>query len=300
MSKLSYRTIADERPQGKPNVYFSCHPEDFGRYFEEYATKILKIQSCAIWYEAEPEADYDKDDLELNLSQMQLFVMPVTTKLLTESCRAMDVELPLAKEKHIPVLPLMMEQGLDQVFSRHFGDLQYLDPNNKDETKRKFDEVLETYESLHGSLEDEYHPDIYRLAFFKGPLDFDVKFDRFGECDIEFEAMPQRFLMSGEQAVTLTKTGTIANPTAFAAKPLLRVYGEGTLTISGVHLQISKGTEYIDIDCDLMDAFEGTNNRNSNITLTDGLFPVLMPGNNRITLGSGITKVVVTPRWWRL
>ena len=145
MSKLSYRTIADERPQGKPNVYFSCHPEDFGRYFEEYATKILKIQSCAIWYEAEPEADYDKDDLELNLSQMQLFVMPVTTKLLTESCRAMDVELPLAKEKHIPVLPLMMEQGLDQVFSRHFGDLQYLDPNNKDETKRKFDEVLETY-----------------------------------------------------------------------------------------------------------------------------------------------------------
>ena len=168
--------------------------------------------------------------------------------------------------------------------------------------KYNTDELRDWLLSANGycRLEDEYHPDIYRLAFFKGPLDFDVKFDRFGECDIEFEAMPQRFLMSGEQAVTLTKTGTIANPTAFAAKPLLRVYGEGTLTISGVHLQISKGTEYIDIDCDLMDAFEGTNNRNSNITLTDGLFPVLMPGNNRITLGSGITKVVVTPRWWRL
>ena len=145
MSKLSYRTIAKERPQGKPNVYFSCHPEDFDRYFEEYATKILKIQDCAIWYESEPGADYDKEDLELNLSQMQLIVMPVTTKLLTAPCRAIEVELPLAKEKHIPVLPLMMEQDLDEVFSRHFGDLQYLDPNNKDETKRKFDEVLETY-----------------------------------------------------------------------------------------------------------------------------------------------------------
>ena len=113
MSKLLYRTIADERPQGKPNVYFSCHPEDFDIYFEEYATKILRIQDCAIWYESEPEADYDKDDLELNLSQMQLIVMPVTTKLLTAPCRAIEVELPLAKEKHIPVLPLMMEQDLD-------------------------------------------------------------------------------------------------------------------------------------------------------------------------------------------
>ena len=145
MSKLAYRTIADERTQGKPNVYFSCHPDDFDTYFEEYATKILEIQDCAIWYESEPEADYDKEDLELNLSQMQLFVMPVTTKLLTEPCRAMEVELPLAKEKHIPVLPLMMEQGLDDVFSKHFGDLQYLDPNDRDETKRKFDEVLARY-----------------------------------------------------------------------------------------------------------------------------------------------------------
>ena len=145
MSKLLYRTIAGERPQGKPNVYFSCHPDDFDRYFEEYATRILKIQDCAIWYESEPEADYDKDDLELNLSQMQMIVMPVTTKLLTAPCRAIEVELLLAKEKHIPVLPLMMEQGLDDVFARHFGNLQYLDPNDQDETRIGFDGRLTTY-----------------------------------------------------------------------------------------------------------------------------------------------------------
>ena len=145
MSRLQYRTIADERPQGKPNVYFSCHPEDFGRYFEEYATKILRIQDCAIWYEAEPEADYDREDLELNLSQMQLFVMPITIKLLTTANRAMDFEFPLAKERHIPVLPIMMERGEEDMYSERFGDLQYLDPNDTDETRRSFDEVLETY-----------------------------------------------------------------------------------------------------------------------------------------------------------
>ena len=145
MSKLQYRTIADERPQGKPKVYFACHPDDFGVYFEEYAAKIHMIQDCAIWYESEPEADYDRDDLELNLSQMQLFVIPVTTKLLTTPNRAMDLEFQLAKERHIPVLPIMMERGLVDVYSKRFGKLQYMDPNNTDETRRSFDEVLETY-----------------------------------------------------------------------------------------------------------------------------------------------------------
>ena len=87
MSKLLYRTIADERPQGKPNVYFSCHPDDLGKYFEEKTIRILGIQDCAIWYESEPEADYDIEELEMNLSQMQLIVIPVTTKLLTSTCR---------------------------------------------------------------------------------------------------------------------------------------------------------------------------------------------------------------------
>ena len=145
MSKLLYKTIADERPQGKPNVYFSCHPDDLGKYFEENTIRILRIQDCAIWYESEPEADYDIEELEMNLSQMQLIVIPVTTKLLTSTCRSIQVELPLAKEKHIPVLPLMMEHGLDSVFSMHFGDLQYLDPNDTDETRRSFDESLVTY-----------------------------------------------------------------------------------------------------------------------------------------------------------
>jgi len=145
MSRLACKTKAGERPQGKPNVYFSCHPEDHRRFFEEYAGKILGIQDCAVWYEAEPEADCDREELELDLSQMQLMVMPVTTELLTTQNRAIDVELPIAKERHIPVLPLMMEQGLNALFSERFGDLQYLDPNDNDPTRRSFDEVLRSY-----------------------------------------------------------------------------------------------------------------------------------------------------------
>ena len=76
----------------------------------------------------------DVEDYELRLREMQLFVVPVTTKLLTKANRAMDVEVPFAFENHIPVLPLMQESGLDDVFIKEFGDLQYLDKYNTDPT----------------------------------------------------------------------------------------------------------------------------------------------------------------------
>ena len=145
MSKFAYRTIGNEHPQGKPRVYFACHPDDLTSFIEEYALKFLRIQTCAIWYETEYAADYDRGELEAQLSEMQLIVMPVTTKLLTMPNRAMDVEFAIAQEKHIPVLPIMLEGKLDDVFTKRFGNLQYIDPNDSDPTRRSFDEVLETY-----------------------------------------------------------------------------------------------------------------------------------------------------------
>ena len=41
------------------------------------------------------------EDYELRLREMQLFVVPVTTKLLTKANRAMDVDIPFAFEHHI-------------------------------------------------------------------------------------------------------------------------------------------------------------------------------------------------------
>ena len=145
MSKFAYKTIGNVSPQGKPHVYFACHPDDLHAFLEEYALKICHIQDCAIWYETEYEADYDREELEAQLAEMQLIVMPVTTKLLTAPNRAMDVEFEIAQTRHIPVLPVMMERGLDDVFEKRFGSLQYIDPNDQDPTRRSFDEVLETY-----------------------------------------------------------------------------------------------------------------------------------------------------------
>lgn len=42
--------------------------------------------------------------------------------------------MPFANEKHVPVLPIMVDIDLDGKFQEIFGDLQYLVPRNRDAT----------------------------------------------------------------------------------------------------------------------------------------------------------------------
>ena len=150
-------------------------------------------------------------------------------------------------------------------------------------------------------LEDTFHPDEFRLAKYTGALEMEaVRINDIGHFLLRFDCKPQRFLKSGETAVEFTSSGSINNPTKMVALPLVRVYGTGQLTIGGNTITINTNSSYTDIDCDLQDAFRGTVNCNGNIQLNSGKFFQLNPGSNYVSIGSGITRVIITPRWWRL
>lgn len=149
-------------------------------------------------------------------------------------------------------------------------------------------------------LEDTYHPDEFRIATYISALEVETTPRNLaGAFEIVFNCKPQRYLKSGELPVTYTANGTIHNPTLFSSRPLIRAYGTGTFTINGVSVKINSANQYTDIDCEIMDAFKGSTNCNNNIVLTNGEFPTIAPGVNSITK-SGITSLVITPRWWRL
>lgn len=90
-------------------------------------------------------------------------------------------------------------------------------------------------------LSDDYNPDEYRLAVYKSGLDVKAETLRAGEFDLEFEAMPQRWLTSGEESQAVASGGTITNPTRFAARPLLEVNGYGAIEINGETVSINAG-----------------------------------------------------------
>lgn len=78
-------------------------------------------------------------------------------------------------------------------------------------------------------LSDDYNPDEYRMAVYKSGLEVTTAQLRAGEFDIVFECKSQRFLTSGETAVTVANNGTLSNPTLFPSRPLLEVKGKGTI-----------------------------------------------------------------------
>ena len=142
MANLKCKTRGGS-PQGKPRVYFCCHPADLDQYFEAVSNEILAQQNCAIWY-AEEGILRDESFFE-DLKQMQLFVMPVTTNLLCTENEALKLEFRFAMENRIPVLPLMQERGLETLFNEKCGDLQLLDKSNADVSAISYDKKLKKY-----------------------------------------------------------------------------------------------------------------------------------------------------------
>lgn len=152
-------------------------------------------------------------------------------------------------------------------------------------------------------LEDTYAPDVYRLAQYKGGLKVKSKgyMNRQGEFDIEFNCKPQRFLKSGEIPQTFNTNGSFYNRTNYPAKPLLRVYGSsaGTLGLGSYIITISQIDQYVDIDCELMDAYKGATNCNANVSFNADEI-MLLSGTNGITFTGGISSVIIIPRTYIL
>lgn len=91
-------------------------------------------------------------------------------------------------------------------------------------------------------LVDEYHPNEYRMAVYRGGLDVEPAAingeNKAGQFEIQFDCKPQRYLLRGEQPIAVADGDTVINPTLFDAKPLLQVWGYGDIGINGETITI--------------------------------------------------------------
>lgn len=155
-------------------------------------------------------------------------------------------------------------------------------------------------------LEDDYHPDEYRLAQFTGPIDFDVNLLINAEADLTFDCKPQHFLKSGEIPITCTAETVIYNSTLFNALPLITITGYGQLQIGNGIISVAQNNGgAIICDCEMMDSyFSNGGNANKYVTVKRGtlehLFPQLVPGNNTVKFDPTISKVEIKTGWWML
>lgn len=135
---MEYKTRGGSSPLGKSKVYFSCHPEDFTLFFDEIANLILKNFNCSIWF----ENSYEEEPKCAELNNMQLIVIPVTSNYLFAKNYSRDCILEYALRNHIPVLPLIQEDGIELDFNRVCGDVQCISRFSKGVFQEDYEERI--------------------------------------------------------------------------------------------------------------------------------------------------------------
>ena len=147
-------------------------------------------------------------------------------------------------------------------------------------------------------LEDDFEPDIFRLAYYVGDLNIVNELTAYGKAKISFNCRPERYFKTGED--WFTNPAVINNEQYFEAKPLIKVEGHGNVnfSIQGQTITLTGLVDYVYLDCETQDCYrELAENRNNLMT---GNFPVLKLGTNNIAKSSGITNLKIQPRFWTL
>lgn len=173
-------------------------------------------------------------------------------------------------------------------------------------------------------INDDYDTDHFRQGFFISAIEPTMTpMLEAGSFDLTFNCKPQRWLNSGETVIE--GIASITNPYQFIAKPLLEIYGYGTiyfnppgellntkrvdLTIDQTLYDLSSSITYVVLDCENMTAYTPeypsanayqyiTTKRNNTLGVD---FPILAPGYNTIyTYNSHFTNMKMTPRWWEV
>lgn len=115
------------------------------------------------------------------------------------------------------------------------------------------------------------------------------------EFEIDFICSPFRY-MNDTAMITRTSSGTISSKGNIYSLPRIKVYGSGerTLTINGKAIVLNLQSEYLVLDSELKECYYGDVAANN---LMSGDFPIFIIGSNRVTLGTGITRLEIEPRW---
>lgn len=149
-------------------------------------------------------------------------------------------------------------------------------------------------------LIDSYDLKFKRIALFNTKLDISDEVNKIGTFTVVFSCKPQRYLVSTLEKETYTEEFVVNNPYSLNAKPYLKIYGSGdiTLTISSEgtnKIWIIKNVEdFIECDSELMNFYKETELQNGKVTGDD--FPELFTGDNSIAWKGDVTKVEIIKR----
>ncbi len=123
---------------------FCVYHRDDEAAFRSVAAQMLSAFDCAILY-AEEKAEGEA--LTFALDSVGALILLVSSRYLFAESEALYFPFSYAKSHNIPVLPILIEEGLEEVVNERLGNLQCLSPlfERVDATVLPFEEKLKKY-----------------------------------------------------------------------------------------------------------------------------------------------------------
>lgn len=206
-----------------------------------------------------------------------------------------------------PISKPKMRTSSTEIDGRDGDILEYLGYKSYDKTisiglTRNYDlDAIMNFFTGNGKLILSNEPDKYYNAQIVDSIDYN-KLINFKTAKVKFHVQPYKYLLN-EKHVTLDITEekelTVENAGLEKSKPKITLYGSGIVDIYLDDVEIFKidiDDEFVVIDSLEEEAYKGNVLKNRNMT---GEFPVLKPGNNKISWSGNLTRIEVQPksRW---
>lgn len=130
-------------------------------------------------------------------------------------------------------------------------------------------------------------------VLIKDQIDYEQTYRICNQFEVNFEVQP--IVKSVEKKeINLTKEDSIIiQESTYQIKPYLKIFGNGniTLTINNNSINLKNIEDYIELDCELEEAFKDNKNCNSKVECEN--FPILFPGENYFSWTGNITNLQI-------
>lgn len=167
-SGLRYLTNNNELNVDLPKIFCCCHPED-ASHLKDVCGDLLAAANCIVFFYPEGE-EPEPEAAEEELRHMNLFVPIMTSASIFKDCFVSCHAFKIAEKYSIPVLPIMLESGLEEDFNEKFGNLQCLLRNGNlvDNTTIPYTEKLKNALEgiLHTSVDRQSLKDAFDASIF--------------------------------------------------------------------------------------------------------------------------------------
>ena len=121
-----------EYSENKPTVWISLHPAERFLYTDRLVREISSVIDCNVMLSSSSSDSFAAEVIdELRALDIRLIVVCATEKYILWRGSGISRDVPTAKELDIPILPLLKNDGITNLYNTRLGDLHCVNDFNE-------------------------------------------------------------------------------------------------------------------------------------------------------------------------